>query len=267
MSLSVVDLQEAQLRALDDLCSSLTAEEWGMTTDCPGWSVQDHLSHVIGTELMILGRPAPEHDPGEKPWVRNPIGASNEVPVDYRRAWPPEKVLEEYREVSGERIKAIRALTDDDLGAESWTPIGQGTVADLLAIRVMDMWVHEQDIRRAIGKKGGLEGPVAEHVFGRHSGALPFVVGKKVAPPDGTTVVFEVTGPAGGTVAVGKDGKRANRLDEVPADPTVRLTMDLETFNCLCTGRGDPAELADKVSIEGDQALGKTIVEQMNFMI
>ena len=265
--IGVIDRQEMVFRALDDLCSSLTPEQWALPTDCPGWSVQDNLSHIIGTECMILGRPAPDHDPGEKPWVRNPIGAGNEVQVDYRRSWPPEKVLEELREVSGERIKALRALTASDLDDESWTPVGQGTVADLIAIRIMDMWVHEQDIRRAVGKPGGLDGPVAEHAFERHSTALPFVVGKKAAAPDGSTVVFEVTGPAGGTVAVGVEGKRANRLDAVPDAPTVKITTDLETFSRLCTGRGDPSQLRSKVTIEGDRELGDRIVDQMNFMI
>ena len=265
--MNVVDLQETQLRALDDLCSALTEEEWARDTDCPGWSVQDHLSHIIGTERTILGHPAPDHDPGDKPWVRNPIGASNEVHVDYRRSWPPSRVLEEFREVAAERIRGLRSLTQEELSGESWTPIGPGTVADLLAIRVMDMWVHEQDIRRAVGRPGGLEGPVAEHCFGRHASALPYVVGKKVAPPDGTTVVFEVTGPAGGTVAVAMEGKRANRLDQVPASPTVRLTMDLETFNRLCTGRGHAGEVAKGVVVEGDRALGEAVVASMNFMI
>ena len=148
-------------------------------TDCPGWSVQDNLSHIIGTEAMLLGRDAPAHEPGEKPWIRNPIGASNEIQVDYRRSWPPEKVLDEFREVTAERIAALEKLSDDELAADSWTPIGPGTVRDLLAIRVMDCWVHEQDIRRAVGKPGGLDGPVADHAFGRHRGAIPFVVGKK----------------------------------------------------------------------------------------
>jgi uncharacterized protein (TIGR03083 family) len=265
--MGVIDLQEMQYRSIDDLCSSLAPEEWARETDCPGWSVQDNISHIIGTENMILGRPAPEHEPGDKPWVRNPIGAGNEVQVDYRRSWPAEKVLEEFREVSGERIKALRALGPEDLKGESWTPIGQGTVADLIAIRIMDMWVHEQDIRRAVGRPGGLEGPVAEHAFSRHLTALPFVVGKKVGLPEGSTVVFEVTGPAGGTVGIGTDGKRASRLDTVPDDPTVKLTMDLETFNRLCTGRGDASEIRKAVTVDGDRELGDRIIDQMNFMV
>lgn len=264
---SVVDKLEMQLKALDELCSSLSEAEWDAETECPGWSVKDNISHIIGTEHSILGNPPPQHDPGEKPWIKNPIGASNEIHVDYRRGRSGAEVLDELREVAAERLAAVKALSEDDLAAESWTPIGQGTVADLIAIRIMDMWVHEQDIRRAVGKPGNLEGPIAEHVVGRHATALPFVVGKKVGISEGTAVVFDVTGPAGREIAVTTDGKRAKQMDEVPTDPTVRLTMDLETFNRLCTGRGEVSEVASGVKIEGDEALGKRIVEQMNFMI
>src|SRR5437899_796469 len=108
---SVVDLQEMAFSALDELCSSLAPEDWAKATDCPGWSVQDNLSHIIGTESAMLGRPAPTHDPGEKPWIRNPIGAGNEVHVDYRRSRRPAEVLEEFREISGERMKALRSMS------------------------------------------------------------------------------------------------------------------------------------------------------------
>lgn len=261
----LVELQGQVFEALDQVCSSLTPEQWDLPTDCPGWSVKDNLSHIIGTESMILGRPAPDHQVDDKPWVRNPIGANNEIVVDFRRPWPPDKVLDEFREVAAERMKALENMSADELGAESWTPIGPGTVRDLLAIRIMDCWVHEQDIRRAVGKPGGLEGPVAAHAFSRHSGAIPFVVGKKAAAPDGSTVVVEVEGFE--PFAVGVDGKRANRLDAVPPEPTVRLKTDLETFNRLCCGRGDAAELRKNVEVEGDDQLASKILDQINFMI
>jgi len=179
----------------------------------------------------------PEHQAVEKPWIKNPPGATNEVQVDYRRSWPPQKVLDEFREVYAERLKSFEGA---DLDAESWTPIGPGKVRDLLAIRVMDCWVHEQDIRRAVGKAGHLDGPLAEHAFARHSTALPFVVGKKVAPPEKTTVVFDVEGL--GAAAVEMRSPRAAAV-EAPDEPTVRLAMDLETFNRLCCGRGENAEV------------------------
>jgi putative sterol carrier protein len=82
-------------------------------------------------------------------------------------------------------------------------------------------------------------------------------------------VVFEVTGAAGRILAIGVEGTRAKGLDTVPASPSVRLTMDVETFTCLGCGRWEPVQaLADgKVRIAGDRALGERIVAQMNFMI
>jgi uncharacterized protein (TIGR03083 family) len=262
---TVVDLQEMVFNALDELCSPLSDEEWAKQTDCPGWSVQDNISHIIGTESSaVLGRPRPEHDPGEKEWVRNPIGASNEVEVDYRRSRSPQEVLEEFREVTGERMKQLRSMSEADLDGDSWTPIGPGKVRDLVAIRVMDCWVHEQDIRRALGKPGDLTGPVAEHAFGRHAGAMGFVVGKKAGAPEGTTAVFDVAGF--GVIPIVVEG-RARVLDSAPDDPTVKLSMDLETFNCLCCGRGDPEVVGRSVKVEGDAELGARIIGSMNFMI
>ena len=130
--------------------------------------------------------------------------------------------------------------------------------------------MHEQDIRRALGIPGHLSGPVAEHAYGRTEMAMPFVVGRKVKPDDGATVVFEITGEVGGTVALSMIDGRANRLDAAPASPTVRLTMGLAAFNALGTGRWDAAKaLADgSVSIVGDTGvLGERIVGEMNFMI
>jgi uncharacterized protein (TIGR03083 family) len=196
--------------------------------------------------------------------VKNPIGEANEIQVDFRRSLPGAKVLEEYREVVEERMRGLEAMSEVDLGGESWTPVGPGTVRDLISVRVMDIWVHEQDIRRAVGKPGNLEGPVAEHAFGRHSTAMPFVVGKKVGPPDGTTVVFEVTGF--GTIPVLVDG-RAKQMDSVPDSPTATLTMDLETFNRLCCGRGDPREVAKSVVVTGDPDHATRLLEEMGFMI
>lgn len=265
MSDPIVELQGQVFRALDDLCSGLTADEWAKPTDCPGWDVKDNLSHIVGTESSILGRPGPEHDPGEKEWVKNPIGAGNEIHVDYRRSWTGAQVLKEFREVISERMEKLRAMSDEELAADSWTPIGPGTVRDLLAVRIMDCWVHEQDIRHAVGRPGGLDGPIAQHAFMRHSGALPFVIGKKVAPPDGTTVVFSVEGF--GDVAIVKDGKRANLMDEAPESPTVKLSMDLDTFNRLCCGRGDPDEAMAKVRIDGDEDLGRQVLANQNFMV
>jgi uncharacterized protein (TIGR03083 family) len=142
-------------------------------------------------------------------------------------------------------------------------------VRDLLNIRIFDAWVHEQDIRRAVNRPGHLTGPVAEHAVDRVAMAIPYVVGRKVKPADGTTVVFTMPGATGRSITVRMEGGRANALHDIPTFPTVRLAMNAETFTCLGCGRWTPAAVlhAGRVQITGDTALGQTILEQMNIMI
>jgi uncharacterized protein (TIGR03083 family) len=265
----IVDKLARVWTSIAGLCGSFSAQEWQTPTDCPKWSVQDHLAHIVGTESRLLGRPVPQHTPQDMQHVKNDIGKSNEIWVDVRRSWPGAKVLAEFQDVTGERLRVLRAMSDADFSQPTQTPVGPGTVRDFMQIRIFDGWVHEQDMRRAVGRPGHLDGPVAEHSVGRIALALPFVVGKKAQAPNGATVVFVVTGPAGRILPIGVEGGRAKALDTPPATPTVRLTMDVETLNCLGCGRWDPNTTlaAGKVRLAGDTALGETIVRQMNFMI
>ena len=268
-SQQAVDNMQSVWQAIDRFCAGLTEQEWKTPTDCPGWSVQDQLSHLAGSESRLLGRPAPAHTPADLSHVKNESGARNEVVVDWRRAWSGPEVLAEFRAVSGERLGLLRAMREADFAVETQTPIGPGTVRTLLDIRIFDAWVHLQDMRRALRRPGDMEGPVAEHAVGRCAMAMPYVVARKAQAADGTTVVFDITGAAGRKLAIGVENKRGSLLDILPASPTVRLAMDVETFTCLSCGRWDPNQTlaAGKVQIDGDPRLGKTIVAQMNIMI
>ena len=265
----LVDNMERVWRSIASLCSPFTEQDWKTPTDCPGWSGQDQVSHLAGSECRLLGRPAPDHTPEEMGHVKNDTGRRNEVVVDWRRPRTGAEVLEEFQEATAERLKLLRALTPDEFEAETDTPIGRAPMRDFIRIRIFDAWVHEQDMRRALGRAGNLAGPVAEHSVGRVAMAMPYVVAKKAQTPDGATVVFDITGPAGRIVPVGVEGTRARELDQAPARPTVSLTMEAETFACLGCGRWEPAQVigSGKVKIRGDRALGEAIVAQMNIMI
>lgn len=266
---AIVDKLERVWTSMADLCAAFTEKDWKAPTDCPKWSVQDHLSHIVGTESRFLGRQPPPHTPQDMQHVKNDIGKSNEVWVDFRRSWPGANVLEEFNEVTAERLRVLRGMSEADFSQPTQTPVGPGTVRDFMQIRIFDCWVHEQDMRRAVGRPGHLEGPVVEHAVNRIAMALPFVVGKKAQAANGVTVVFAVTGATGHTLPIAVDNGRAKMLDAPPANPTVRLTMDVETLNCLGGGRWAPntALTAGKVQISGDKTLGETVVRQMNFMI
>jgi uncharacterized protein (TIGR03083 family) len=252
--------------SMSALGATLSTGEWHTITDCPGWTVQDNYAHIIGIESMTVGAPPPEGEPPDAEHVKNEIGRSNELWVDAYRSRSGPEVLAEFRRVTSERLAGLRA-PGADLGAESWTPIGPGTVRDLLPFRVFDSWVHEQDVRRAIDRRGGWDTPAAQASLDRIAGVMPMIVGKRVAPADGTTVVFALHGVVTRELAIRVVDGRAQVLDEVGA-PTVRMVMDAESFVRLACGRGDPGLIlaGDTVTFEGDAALGERVALSMNFL-
>ena len=262
-----VDRLEEVWSSIAELGDSLTEPDWKAPTECPGWSVQDNVAHVIGIESVILGRPVPEVPPSDAPHIQNDVGRSNEVWVEAYRDRPGADVLEEFRAVTGARLAALRA-PDMDFDAETWTPVGPGAVRDLLGFRVFDSWVHEQDMRRAVGKPGGWDGDAARASLDRVASVMPMIVGKRVKPADGTVVVFEVVGPAARDLAIRMDGGRAGMLDAVPGDETVRIRLSGDAFLRLSAGRGDADVIlgSGAVEISGDAALGFSITRSMNFL-
>jgi len=267
--LAVVEMLAEVWGRLVELGADLTEDEWKRPTDLPGWSVQDNLTHLTDIEARVLGLSREEHAlPAGLEHVRNEPGERNEVFVDARRTWTGAAALAEFRDVTDQRLAALRALRPDGFGAESWTPMGPGTVRDLLPFRAFDSWTHEQDIRRALGRPGGCTGPAAEAAMDRIIGTVGFVVGKKVAPPDGTTVVVETTAPLARTVVVRVVDGRASTGGDVPDAPTVRITAPGEAWARVACGRSDPlVELAaGTFACTGDVDLGRRVVAALNFL-
>ena len=270
----LVDMMESVWSSISGLCEGLTEAEWRTPTDCPGWSVQDQVSHLAGSETGILGDPDPDHTPADLSHTRSEQGQRNEIVVDFRRPWAGAQVLSDFRAKTSRRVEFLRGRSDDDFAAEMQTPVGPAPMSEFISIRIMDAWVHEQDIRRAINRPGHYDSPAAAHALNRVIRAMPFVAARRAQAPDGATVVINVSGPAGRTIAIGVEGGRGRELDTAPQPgesvepPTVSISLDAETFGCLGCGRWDPDEVlqSGRLSIEGDRALGESIVRQMNIM-
>ena len=249
-------------------CEQVPPERWGRGTDCPGWTAKDQLSHLIGVERMLLGDPAPPVPDRPPPHVVNDFGALNEAWVGARRPTPGSEVLDELAVTIGRRLDALRPLSVDDFDALGWGPQGEVPLRELLRTRIIDTWAHEQDIRRAFGRPGGRNGAGEAVVLDHCAKTMPYVVGKRVAPPDGTTVSIEVTGPLGPHLLVSVEGGRASESTPVPSDPpTVAVTLDQETFWRLCYGRVAAGALSTgRVAMAGDRDLGRRVLGAMAFM-
>jgi uncharacterized protein (TIGR03083 family) len=265
----LVDMLDAVWASTAALGDTLDESQWKQPTECPGWTVQDNLVHLTALERFILGDPLPSGDvPDDLPHVKNDIGKANERWIESRRTWTGADALAEFRAATGTRIEQLRGLDEAGFAADSWTPMGPGTVADLLRFRIFDSWVHEQDMRRGLDRPGNLDSPAARQALDMMVGVLPYIVGKKVGAPDGSTVVLVLTGPLPTTAAAEVVDGRAGAVDPLPADPTVTLTLASDEFARLACGRSDPSEalVTGVVAIDGDVLLGGEIVRQLNYM-
>jgi uncharacterized protein (TIGR03083 family) len=270
MTEPMIDHLAAVWRDIAELAADLTAEQWQLPTECPGWSVHDNVAHMIGTERLLLGE-QPTASPGEAPHVRNDIGKANEAWIATYRDWEGPALRDELGAVTDRRLDALRSLSADDWDREGFTPEGPGPYRQFMEIRVFDCWYHDQDMREALDRPGFLDGPVADLSIGRIPGkALGYVVGKKAAAAPGTTVVFTVEGatPIVASVSVPPEGRAVVTSGALDA-PTVSITTDRRTFTRLAGGRwsGEHARTHGVVRVDGDADLGVRIVDNMGFTI
>ncbi len=254
--------------AIDDLLSPLPDEAWATPSPLPGWTVHDVVSHIVGTESMLAGvdRPEARTDVGQRPHVRNDIGAVNEVWVDALRALTPAALLTRFREITARRAAMLEAMSQEEFDAPSWTPAGQATYARFMQIRVFDCWMHEQDIRDALDRPGHETGPAAEESLAEIVRALGYLVGKRGGAPDGAAVTITLTGPIQRTLHVVVDG-RARVVDSLDVPPTAALALSSSLFLRLAGGRVDPHAVLDRIAMTGDRELASRIATNLAFTI
>ncbi|WP_408897040.1 maleylpyruvate isomerase family mycothiol-dependent enzyme [Nocardioides sp. R1-1] len=244
------------------LLEELGPDDWSTPTDLAGWDVKAVASHTAHLESILAGGPEESADIGAPSHVTGPMGQFTEIGVVTRRDREPASIIEEIRASTGTRRAALEAAppTEAEAPADGIFGLIGWSTRTLLRNRPLDVWMHEQDIRRAVGRPGGMDSAAARHTADYLSEGFGYVVGKRVAPPAGTTAVLAVEGSAPVAVRVGDDG-RAHRLDVVPHEPTVGLAMDRESFIVLAGGRRAAAPGA--VTVSGDQELGERIVAHL----
>ena len=253
--------------SLHNLGESLTESQWKTSTQCPGWSVQDNLSHIVGTERALSGLGDTTHRATRLEFVHNPLGEMNEHEVDSRRNLSGADVLKEFDQVTEARRKFFESSGEEFFTQETITPLGKSTMAEFLKVRVMDCWVHEQDMRCALNLAGSQDTSSAELSIERLCRTLPMVVGKRAAAPEGEAVVIHITGPVKRDIALTVIKGRAKVVEVLTRTPLSEIFFDSNTFVQLATGRATAHENRSSWKVSGDKTLGERIVGELNIMI
>ena len=262
----VTEVLVGEWTELDRLLAGLSDEEWERPTCLPGWRVTDVVAHLIGTEAMLAGESVPATDVDVKalPHVRNDVAAVNEQWVVALRHEKPAAMLTRFRDITARRAEILAGMSQADFDAPSWTPAGQATYGRFMQIRTYDCWMHEQDIRGTVGTPGNEDGPAAAAAVDEAARIMGYVIGKRAAAPDGSTVLIDLTGPIRRRLTIKVDG-RARLVAGSAEPPTTALHLPSTLFMRLCGGRRttSPAD----IDLEGDQELGHRIVDNLAFTI
>ena len=210
-----------------ELGASLDEAAWKAPSECPGWSVQDNLVHITALERVHPRRPVADGGRARGPAPREerhrPLQRALDrvAPCLVRRRCAGgvrRHHRRPHRPAPRARRRRVRRRLLDADGA------GHGR-ASSSAFRIFDSWVHEQDMRRALERPGDLDSDAARFSTQMMLDVLPYVVGKKVGAPDGSTVVLSLTGPLAATTAVGIDRRPRPPARPAPEVPPSRLSL------------------------------------------
>ncbi|GAQ35789.1 hypothetical protein MPS_2844 [Mycobacterium pseudoshottsii JCM 15466] len=258
--------------SIDALLDGLPEADWQAKSPLPGWDVKAVVAHLIGTESFLMGVAAPEPDVDVSALghVRNPIGVMNEYWVRHLCGESGASLLERFRNVTEKRRKALTDLSNEEWNAATTTPAGPDSYGRFMRIRAFDCWMHEQDIRHALQQESSdeqLAGPASRLSLDEISTSMGFVVGKLAKAPEGSRVLFELTGPLTREIRVNVEG-RAQVVDDFGGqEPTAKIRIDGLQFTRLAGGRPKSPARSQDIEFGGDKDLAAHIVERLNFVI
>lgn len=253
----VIETWWTAVHDLTSLLERLSPEDWSRPTELPGWDVFAVAAHTGHLETLRSGNEHDDVEIGDAPHARGMMGQFTEQGVVARRDRTPDELINEIRACStAVHTELLADPPDPDapapgvFGAIGWSN------ATLLRNRPLDVWMHEQDIRRAVGDPGNLDSAAARHSSAYLAESLGFVLAKRVKAPAGTTAVLAVEGQEPVAALVGEDGR--GQLVDPPASPDVRIELGREEFVLLAGGRRG---LSEEPRIDGDVELGRRILD------
>lgn len=261
-----IDAWTQSIEAISELVSSLVDGEWNRPTECPGWSVRDIVSHVIGGECEALGDPRPIHTlPRDLYHLSTDAARYMEVQVDVRRHHTGPEMTSELEYTIIRRTRQLRNEKRKPEDLVSHPLFGKMSLERFLKLRTFDVWAHEQDLRRAVDKPANLDTAAAQIARDVLLDGLPKVIASDVKAPPRSAFVFDISGPVEflRTVRVDEDGH--GTVDNSPSlGPLVTFATDWETFVRLTCGRVRHKKVADKLRVEGDAEMAEQILAHMS---
>ena len=226
--------------ALHELLRDLSEDDWE-TPALRGLDVQGLVGHLTGVEedthRALAGDPVVA-DAGHVESTQGPaVRQAGRSPAQTRAEW---------RRAADRTVELVRAA--QDCAGRLALHGMRLPLDDLLVVRAFELWVHDNDIRRAVGRPSSVpDPPVLRLMSDLAARMLPHAAARTGLPAGDVHLVL--TGPGGGTWDValgqGEDGPGRGRQD-------VAIVTDAVGFCLLAANRVSADEL--DLYVTGDSA-------------
>jgi len=125
----------AEYEAFGSLVRSLDAQQWEAPSRCAGWTAGDVARHVVGTATDVANGVVGTHTPGEE--------------VAERKGRTAAEIADELDTAMG-TLRNLASVINDDV----WNgpaPVPDLTMRQGILTLIYDLYVHNDDIRAAVG--------------------------------------------------------------------------------------------------------------------
>ena len=264
--LQLVEIWHRACTDFVDLVRDIPREQWELPTDLPTWTVKDNVAHTAHLEAVLAGAPEETLEVAEAPHLRALQNYYTEQGVLARRDHDMESLADELEQAVAARYAELReAPPTDGSAAPPRTPGGAPwDTRTLLSNRPFDVWMHDQDVRRADRPAGRLRLPRRPARAGQARPGAADGRGQAARPSRRDT---SSGSPCPRPTCPGRwpslttVGPRDRRRGRLTTRPTTSVTLSPEDFVVLAGGRRTPERT--RPLIEGDEDLGRRLVQSL----
>ena len=236
--------------------------DWQRDTFCEGWKAADAVAHLVTgadfyTQVIESGRTG---KPG-KPWGVTNLDEFRAARGDAGKkltAAGPATVLQAFSESAATLQAVLESLQDGELSELAWHPRGLVPIRGWIGMRIIELGVHDWDIRQPNESDAGLSPTVLPALLE----VLPDMQAQFLAQRAGAdlagTFGFHAGDKAWGIRL--QDGA-ASHLPQVPSSCDASLHTDAESMVLLTMGRvGLEAKRASGgLTVSGDPGKGEQL--------
>lgn len=251
---------------LMSLLRGLEEADWSKPTACALWSVKDIVAHLLDTGLRRLssGRdgftPAPEAGIASYADLVAYLNRLNAEWVGATRRLSP-RVLMELMDVTAPQVHEFFGSLDPHAQASfgvAWAGEESSPVWFDIGREYTERWLHQQQIREAVGAPGLLGREWLHPALDIFMRALPHTYRAVPAEP-GQSIHFAIRGEAGGDWTLRRRSQGWSLFTGRDDHNAAQVSLDQETGWKLFSKGLSPEAARRSVRIEGDPMLGEPV--------